>query len=128
MPVINTPAARQADARLEDDKQDWFKAHQIATMPSLQDRRDALEQLLLDTDPEYHKHIASRVTVIYDNLRRKAQALADQASRNYQKVFKGEQGSGAKRGITGTVRRKPKTGAAAHIASMLDSLSEGVSA
>lgn len=126
MPVIRTEADRKADALLEDDKHDWLKAHRIATLKTREERAAALDQLELDTDSVYREMIADRVIIVWHNRKKKANALADQASVNYQKAFKGEQGGGAKRGVTGTVRRQPKSGAKGHIASMLDSLSEGV--
>jgi len=128
MGVIRTDADRRVDALIEEDKRQWFTAHKIASLATQDERKAALDALEQRTDHDFRNFIESRSREVYENRKAKASALADHASRNYQKVFKGEQGSGAKRGITGTVRRKPKTGAAAHVASMLDSLSEGVSA
>lgn len=133
MPVIRTESDRKADAMLEDTKQDWWKAYQIAQLKSKAERHEALEAAATDEsgqiDAEYYEALKEKATTVFVNARKKAKQVADHASSNYQKVFKkGEQGSGAKRGITGTVRRKPKSDAAAHVASMLDDLSEGVTA
>lgn len=142
MPVINTQAARQADARLEDDKNDWYIAHKIAMLKTREARAEALDELEVNTDQLYRQLIAIRAHKIYDNRRAAAKALADNASLEYQKTF----GTGGKAasaapvpaatkakparqvGVTGTTHRAPKKAGASAIAELLNSLSEGVNA
>lgn len=141
MPVINTPAARQADARLEDDKQDWYTAHKIAALKTKDERNAALEALLLETDKDYYTLIRTRAASIYATRAAKAKVILDQASVDYQKTF----GTGGKAsaapapaatkakparqvGVTGTIHRAPQKAGASAIAELLNSLSEGVEA
>lgn len=141
MPVIRTDADRKADARLEDDKQDWYLAHTIAALKTKDERKAALEKLLLETDQDYYILIRTRAISIYEKRAAQAQAVLDQASIDYQKTFgtggntKAAPAPSPKQtkpprevGVTGTIHRAPKKAGSSAIAELLNTLSNGVSA
>ena len=131
MPVIRTDADRKADASLARDKTYWYEAYKISVLSSESDRKAAL--VVLSTDirtnqvhQKYHDFIENRVNQMIERRKLLAEKIANNASAKYQKAFNPQKKQGSC-GVTGT-SCKPKSDASAHIASMLDSLSEGVSA
>lgn len=136
MGLIRNDADRKADARIEDDKQDWYVAHKIAALKTKEQRVEALEKLLVETDRDYYLLIRTRSASIYARHRANAAALADQASENYQKTFGKSStvlpvktSSGRHVGVTGTTHRASthKSTAAKAVADLLSCLSDGVS-
>ena len=119
MPVINTEAARRADAILQDDLADWKLAYDISLSKDEETWKAALEQLLLDTNKEYSKLISSRARICYDNRQAKANARSNAAT----KALKNEFGPGRK-----YKRPASKSTTAAAVTSIINSLSEGVTA
>lgn len=120
MPVINTDAARRADAILQEDLVDWRLAQNI----SLKDKhgwRASLEELMLKTDdPEYCKLISARARICYDNRLAKLNKSLDASTTSLKKQF--SKGPGRK-----YKRPSSKSTTAGAVASIINSLSEGVS-
>ena len=132
MPVIRTDADRKADAKLSDDKADWYTAHKIALLKTKEERHQALEAAAMNEqsgliDEDYYEHIKDRAAQIFMKRKRAAEALADKASTQYQQTFKPKAKQNT--GRTGTVRRQPaRSEAGRNVAALLDHLDQGVTA
>lgn len=124
MPVISTDADRKADARLAEDKADWYTAHKIAVLKTNEERHQALESVAMNEqtgmiDEDFYEHIKARATQIFMKRKRGAETLADKASQQYQKGFK----------TSGKVHtRQGAKVAKTQVAALLNKLDQGVNA
>lgn len=93
MTIINSDAARAEYAKLQEDRADWFAAHNITLFTTKETRTDALDNAarcketgLIDTD--YRDFLKGRASQILARRRAEAEAKSRQVTADFKRTFK----------------------------------------